>query len=114
MYAGKIYVNDRQVKQKHVYWGLDRTTPRTHIRISPLETCDVPSDFDSYLGNSREKVSVGKWLKSEDFSMVCDLGSLNAEEMSKLVKEILTSKPVVARYLGERLRRVIQNKIVSI
>ena len=69
---------------------------------------------DSYLGSSREKVSVGKWLKSEDFSMVCDLGSLNAEEMSKLIQEILMSKPVVARYLGERLRRVIQNKIVSI
>ena len=69
---------------------------------------------DSYLGSPKEKLSVGKWLKSDDFSMVCDLGSLNAEEMSKLVKEILTSKPIVARYLGERLRRVIQNKIVSI
>jgi hypothetical protein len=42
---GKIYVNDRQVKQKFVYWGLDRSTPRTHIRVSTLETCDVPSDF---------------------------------------------------------------------
>jgi len=42
---GKIYVNDRQVKQKIVYWGLDRTAPRTHIRVSPLETCDLPSDF---------------------------------------------------------------------
>jgi Holliday junction resolvase RusA-like endonuclease len=42
---GKIYVNDRQVKQKIVYWGLDRDTPRTHIRISTLETRDLPSDF---------------------------------------------------------------------
>ena len=42
---GKIYVNDRQVKQKIVYWGLDRDTPRTHIRVSPLETRDLPSDF---------------------------------------------------------------------
>ena len=42
---GKIYANDRQVKQKHVYWGLDRERPRTHVRVSPLETCDVPSDF---------------------------------------------------------------------
>ena len=42
---GKIYVNDRQVKQKYVYWGLDRATPRTHIRVSPLETRYVPSDF---------------------------------------------------------------------
>ena len=42
---GKIYVNDRQVKQKFVYWGLDRDRPRTHVRVSPLESCDLPSDF---------------------------------------------------------------------
>ena len=42
---GKIYVNGRQVKQKIVYWGLDRDTPRTHIRVSTLETCDLPIDF---------------------------------------------------------------------
>ena len=40
---GKIYVNDRQVKQKHIYWGLDKDRPRTHVRVSPLETCDLPS-----------------------------------------------------------------------
>ena len=42
---GKIYVNDRQVKQKHIYWGLDRERSRTHVRVSPLEVCDLPSDF---------------------------------------------------------------------
>jgi Holliday junction resolvase RusA-like endonuclease len=42
---GKIYVNDRQVKQKHIYWGLDRERPRTHVRVSPMEICDLPSDF---------------------------------------------------------------------
>ena len=42
---GKIYVNDRQVKQKHIYWGLDRERSRTHVRVSPLEACDLPSDF---------------------------------------------------------------------
>ena len=42
---GKIYVNDRQVKQKHIYWGLDRERPRTHIRVSTLEACSVPSDL---------------------------------------------------------------------
>ena len=42
---GKIYVNDRQVKQKHIYWGLDRDRPRTHVRVSPMEICDLPSDF---------------------------------------------------------------------
>jgi len=42
---GKIYVNDRQVKQKHIFWGIDREQPRTHIRVTPMEICDMPSDF---------------------------------------------------------------------
>ena len=42
---GKIYLNDRQVKQKHIYWGLDRNRPRTHVRVSLMEICDLPSSF---------------------------------------------------------------------
>ena len=42
---GKIYVNDRQVKQKHIFWGIDREQPRTHIRVTPMEICNMPSDF---------------------------------------------------------------------
>ena len=42
---GKIYVNDRQVKQKHIFWGIDREQPRTHIRVTPMEVCSLPSDF---------------------------------------------------------------------
>lgn len=33
---GLIYVNDRQVKAKHVYWGLDRENPRAEIRVEHL------------------------------------------------------------------------------
>ena len=40
---GVIYKNDRQVKQKNIYWGLDRERPRTIIRVSPLEGGDIPS-----------------------------------------------------------------------
>ena len=65
---------------------------------------------DAYLGSSKDKLSVGQWILSEDFSMVCDLSSLNSEKLSQFIKEILTSKPMVARYLGERLRKVIQNR----
>ncbi len=68
---------------------------------------------DSYLGNKRQKLAVGQWIVSDDFIMVCDLSSLNSDRMEKLIKEILTSKPVVARYLGEKLRKVIQNKTCS-
>ena len=42
---GFIYANDRQVKQKHIYWGLDREQPRTHIRVTPMEASRMPSDF---------------------------------------------------------------------
>jgi len=42
---GKIYLNDRQVKQKYIHWGLDRERPRTHVRVSALELCDLPSSF---------------------------------------------------------------------
>lgn len=32
---GFAYENDRQVKEKHIYWGLDRENPRCAIRIEP-------------------------------------------------------------------------------
>ena len=40
---GNVFINDRQVKQKHIYWGLDRDRPRTVIRVSGLETGSIPS-----------------------------------------------------------------------
>jgi len=30
---GLIYENDRQVKEKHVYWGLDPERPRTELMV---------------------------------------------------------------------------------
>jgi Holliday junction resolvase RusA-like endonuclease len=29
-----IYKNDRQIKEKHIYWGLDRTNPRVEVEIN--------------------------------------------------------------------------------
>jgi Holliday junction resolvase RusA-like endonuclease len=31
------YVNDRQVKEKHIYWALDRENPRCEIDVAPLQ-----------------------------------------------------------------------------
>ena len=39
---GIAYVNDRQVRQRMVYWGLDRDLPRAVIRISECDLNDVP------------------------------------------------------------------------
>ena len=34
---GFIYKNDRQVKEKHIYWGLDKDNPRAEIEVSKIE-----------------------------------------------------------------------------
>jgi hypothetical protein len=34
---GLIYENDRQVKERHTYWGLDKENPRAEIIIDELE-----------------------------------------------------------------------------
>ena len=34
---GLIYENDRQVKEKHLYWGLDPENPRAEIIVEKIE-----------------------------------------------------------------------------
>lgn len=34
----RVYKNDRQVKQKFIYWGLDKENPRSVIRV---RSCDI-------------------------------------------------------------------------
>lgn len=36
-----VYVNDRQVREKHVFHGIDRTNPRTVVKILPLQAQQV-------------------------------------------------------------------------
>lgn len=31
-----IYVNDRQIKEQHLYWGLDKENPRSDIMVEKL------------------------------------------------------------------------------
>jgi thymidylate kinase len=40
---GIVYVNDRQVKQRIAYWGLDKDMPRSVIRVVECDINDVPS-----------------------------------------------------------------------
>lgn len=48
---GIVYENDRQVKQRMVYWGLDKTLPRTIIRVTECDIHDVPDHLadDQYI-----------------------------------------------------------------
>jgi len=34
---GLIYANDRQVKEKHIYWGLDKENPRAEIVVGTAD-----------------------------------------------------------------------------
>lgn len=31
-----VYTNDRLVREKHVYWGIDKANPRTEVCVEPL------------------------------------------------------------------------------
>ena len=41
---GRIYSNDRQVREKHVYHGIDKADPRSEVLVQPLEGCPDSSD----------------------------------------------------------------------
>lgn len=32
-----VYMNDRQVREKHVFWGLDKSSPRVEVVVAPLD-----------------------------------------------------------------------------
>lgn len=38
-----IYENDRQVKEKHIYWGLDKENPRSEITVKKKAPDGDPS-----------------------------------------------------------------------
>lgn len=45
-----VYRNDRQVRERHVYWGLDKSNPRAEITVEPLaeqgELLDAPRETE--------------------------------------------------------------------
>lgn len=40
---GFIYANDRQVREKHITWGLDRLSPRAIIKVEVLPATPPPN-----------------------------------------------------------------------
>ena len=45
---GIAYLNDRQVRQRHVYWGLDKDSPRAVIRVVGCDIYDVPKHLITF------------------------------------------------------------------
>jgi Holliday junction resolvase RusA-like endonuclease len=52
---GVAYINDRQVKEKHIYWGLDKDNPRTEIIVDALP---------EILGKEKPRTGRGKKVSS--------------------------------------------------
>jgi Holliday junction resolvase RusA-like endonuclease len=48
MVRAGVYANDRQVREKHIFWGLDRRNPRAEIEVEPMDALlfeQTASDF---------------------------------------------------------------------
>ncbi len=41
---GYAYINDRQIKEKHIYWHLDKENPRAVILLREMGVEDACSD----------------------------------------------------------------------
>lgn len=54
-----VIVNDRQVREKHVYWGLDPDDPRMEIRLVECQELDPPK---------AKKVDPPNWLIRPDLN----------------------------------------------
>ena len=40
-----VYINDRQVREKHVFHGIDRANPRTEVVVEPLQAQQAGLDL---------------------------------------------------------------------
>jgi Holliday junction resolvase RusA-like endonuclease len=52
---GRIYANDRAVKEQHLYWGLDKAAPRAEITVGPRRTTMAGDDPQRVDGSALAK-----------------------------------------------------------
>ncbi len=52
---GVAYRNDRQVRERHVFWGLDKDNPRTEIEIAKRQA--VPESINPGSQRRRKPLS---------------------------------------------------------
>jgi hypothetical protein len=50
----RVYVNDRQVKERHIYWGLDPDNPRAEIIIEKIPEVSPKKKAPPKRGKERE------------------------------------------------------------
>jgi Holliday junction resolvase RusA-like endonuclease len=50
-----VYINDRQVRERHVYHGIDKANPRAEIEVEPLQPQPVALDLGLDLDVPKER-----------------------------------------------------------
>jgi Holliday junction resolvase RusA-like endonuclease len=58
---GVMYLNDRQVKEKHIYWHLDKQNPRTLIEVKK-----IPRPQGSGGGTRTKEAEPSTWVSGEN------------------------------------------------
>lgn len=58
---GRIYENDRQLKEQHIYWGLDKENPRAEILIE-----GIPADKRADSGDQGRRAGDRSRTKRRD------------------------------------------------
>ena len=104
-----MLMTDKSSKSTYIGDWIERDLElMSECRLWKYVMCQAISDL--YLGSPKEKLNVAMWVKSNDFDDVCDMAELNSSRLKTHLEKIATSKPIVARYLGEKLKRTIQNR----
>ena len=62
---------------------------------------------DAYLNDEKDRFAVEQWLETEDFQTVCDLADICSSKMRDNFLHILNSKSAIARYVGRKLKDLI-------
>lgn len=60
---GVMYLNDRQVKEKHIYWHLDKENPRTVIEVKK-----IPRPQGNGGGKKTKEARPSTWVSAEELT----------------------------------------------
>jgi hypothetical protein len=63
---GLIYENDRQVKERHAYWGLDPENPRAEILIEKIAEVAPQKKPGTKAGKKEKQPQGGETPQSND------------------------------------------------
>ncbi|MCG3772253.1 MAG: hypothetical protein JW384_03460 [Nitrosomonadaceae bacterium] len=108
---GFIYLNDRQVKERHTYWGLDKENPRAEILVESIGGATNSIDHGNNEANKEQllwrkvitsnmrdllkatvskKLKMVEWYTTKEFKQVCKLAGLYYGDVQKVAVDIVS------------------------